>query len=297
MELYTAGKQRFPQPIIGTPPYPGPPPPTPPSPFLPNGIPIGNAQPPPVPGLTPARTGQESPDTLPLQGYTRDQLTQYIYRQLGSPVWDIEVTRQQIYDAVQDALGLYSLSVPRIRMGAVRLLHGVHKYLQGEDVGQGVAKVEFLEPNPVPSQLYWSNLISPAPLFRFGLDEYDSFLRWRKTWERVTSVSPDATYDEFEKCLLLSNPIGRYHCAVTAYFNWEDTKTMDVVGSNWVKEYSLECARYVYGEDLAKYGGAIPGPGKDLQLDQSKRDRAEKRIDALKTKLQSMARNASISVD
>ena len=139
---------------------------------------------------TPVRTSQDSPDTLPIKGYTIDQLKNYIIRQLGGPVWNVELTNQMILDCVQDSLGLYSQWVPNMKVGNVVMVRGQFKYLQGQDVGLGVIQVDFVEPNPVPTEIFYGNLINPAPLFRTGLDEYDIFLRWRKTWQRVTSIRP-----------------------------------------------------------------------------------------------------------
>src|SRR5271157_2857457 len=120
----------------------------------------------------PRSTSASSPDTLPLQGYTVDQLKNYINRQLGSPIWSVELSNQQILDHIQDALGLYSQWVPNIKVGNIVLIRGQFRYLQGEYVGLGVAQVDFVEPNPVPTEIFYGNLINPAPLFRTGLDEY-----------------------------------------------------------------------------------------------------------------------------
>lgn len=242
-----------------------------------------------------AREG--SPDTLPLRGYTREALAKYIYRQLGDPTWEIELTKQQVYDAVQDALAKYSEFVPPIQVSPIRLTQGRHEYLKDEDIGQGIIKVDFVEPNPVPTEIFYGNLINPAPLFRLGLDEYDTFLRWRKVWQRVTSVRPDWFYDETHRALYISNPIERYMCSVFYYGLHEDTKRLDLIGSTWVKEYSLELARYNYGEMLAKYSGAIPGPLKDLQLDNQKRQNAQGRIDKLLERVKGMQRFPDISID
>ena len=95
-------------------------------------------------------TATQSPDTLPLVGYTGDALANYIMRQLGYPVWNVELTKQQILDHIQDALSLYSQWVPNIKVGNLVLVRGQFKYLQGVDVGLGVAKIDFVEPNPVP---------------------------------------------------------------------------------------------------------------------------------------------------
>ncbi len=234
---------------------------------------------------------------LPLKGYSIDQLIDYILRQLGSPTWEVELTRQQVADCVQDALRLYSIYLPNIRVGNIVLVRGQYQYLQGIDVDQGVVDVQFVEPNPVPTEIFYGNLINPAPLFRLGLDEYDTFLRWRKTWQRVTSVKPDWYYDEDRQALYIHNPIERYQAAVFFYSSYTKTQSLPPVGAQWVKDYALERARFLLGEVWAKFSGAIPGPLQNLQLDQQKRDRADQRIKELEEKLKGMQRSSPIMID
>jgi hypothetical protein len=218
-------------------------------------------------------------------------------RQLGAPVWNVEVTVQQVLDCIQDALNLYSEYVPTRKVGAVSMVRGRFTYLENADVGQGVAEVQFVEPNPVPTEIFYGNLINPAPLFRTGLDEYDVFLRWRKTWARVTSIRPDWFYDDDARTLYIHNPIERYHAGIFCYFNHEDSTRLSITGARWVKEFALARSRYVQGDLWMKYSGAIPGPVKDIQLDASRRDSAEKEIDRLRLQLQGMQVQAGIFVD
>lgn len=104
---------------------------------------------------TPIFRASQSPDTLPIQGYSTEQLASYIYRQLGGPTWNVELTNQQILDCIQDALSLFSQWVPNIKVGNLSLLRGQYRYLQGVNVGLGVAKVDFVEPNPVPTEIFY----------------------------------------------------------------------------------------------------------------------------------------------
>jgi hypothetical protein len=246
---------------------------------------------------TPITTSVDSPDTLPERGYTVDQLSNYVMRQLGWPTWNVELTKQQILDCIQDALQKYSVWCPCVRVAALKLERGRFRYLEDEDVGQGVVNVEFVEPNPVPTEIFYGNLINPAPLFRTGLDEYNSFLLWRKTWQRVTSIKPDWLYDEYERALYIHNPIERYKASVYIYASWRFTERLSAQGSMWVKEFALERARHLHGETMAKFGGAIPGPMKDLQLDQARRDKAEVRLKELLEELKGMQTSTPISID
>ena len=73
-------------------------------------------------------------------------------------VWNVELTNQQILDAIQDAMSLYSQWVPNIKVGNIILVRGQFKYLSGVDVGLGVANVQFVEPNPVPTEIFYMEI-------------------------------------------------------------------------------------------------------------------------------------------
>lgn len=246
---------------------------------------------------TPVKTSADSPDTLPIRGYTMDQLKEYIFRQLGQPVWSVEVTAQQVLDCIQDAMSLFSEWVPLRRPQSLQLVRNQSRYLEGVDVGYGVAQVSFVEPNPVPTEIFYGNLINPAPLFRTGLDEYDTFLRWRKTWQRVTSIMPDWFYDEYEGCLYIHNPIERYMAGVICYFPYPNCQSLPPVGARWVKEFALAKARFIQGDLWMKFSGAIPGPVKDIQLDGTRRDSAAQEMEKLKEQLKGMQTQAGIFID
>jgi hypothetical protein len=241
-------------------------------------------------------TSTESPDTLPEVGYTRDQLAAFILRQLGEPQWVVELSKQQALDAIQVAFTEYNKWRPRIRYGSVRLSRNTYKYLENEDIGT-VVQVDFVDTLPTPTEIFYGNLISPAPLLRTGLDEYDSFMRWRRTWQRVMSVLPEWVYDDYEKVLYIHNPIERYHCGIVCHQRYSDVVNLDFIGAQWVREYSLAKARYIYGEILAKFGNAIPAPVKDLQLDGQKRTEANQQLKDLLDHLKGMQISTPLITD
>ena len=238
-----------------------------------------------------------SPDTLPLVGYSIDQLINYIYRQMGVGVFDVELTRQHIADCVQDSLGYYSQWRPQIVYGAVTMVEGRHSYLEDVDMGYGIVQVDFVDATPAPTEIFYGNLISPAPVMSNMLADYDGFTRWRKTWKRVLSVQPNWLYDDANKTLLIYNPLERYQAGVVAHFPYEKTEKLDRIGAQWVKEYALAKSRYLYGEVMAKFSGAVPGPLKDLQLDQQKREKAEEQIKKLEERLFGMQLSTPIQID
>lgn len=242
-------------------------------------------------------TDADSQLTLPLKGYTVNQLLKFILRQLGSPIWEVELTHQHVLDCIQDALNMYSMWQPKLKYGAITMQSGQTKYLEGADLGLGVVQVDFVDPTPSPTEIFYGNLISPTPLMRTGMDEYDAFTRWRKVWQRVTSVKPDWLHDEMNGCLMIYNPIERYHCGVICHMPHTETQNLPYLGAQWVKEYSTEKARYLYGDIMSKFDGAIPGPLKDLVLDKGKREKAEAKLKALEEKLFGMQTSTGIQID
>jgi hypothetical protein len=242
-------------------------------------------------------TDADSSATLPAKGYSVTQLKNYILRQMGHPIWEVELTSQHILDCIQDSLNKYSVWRPQVKAGSVPMQSGQTAYLTGVDVGFGVAQVDFVDPTPSPTEIFYGNLITPAPLMRTGLDEYDTFQRWRKVWQRVTSVKPDWFYDDMQEILFIYNPIERYHAGVICHVPHTQTEKLPLIGAMWVKEYALEKSRYLYGEVMSKFDGAIPGPIKDLQLDKGKRERAEAKIKELEDKLFGMQSSAPLSID
>lgn len=251
----------------------------------------------PVFSTSSTATSADSRDTLPLKGYSIDQLESYIRRQLGAPVWNVEFTKQQVLDCIQTSMGYYSLWRPRIRYGSVQLQRGKFDYLRGVDLGQGPVTVTFVQRLPVPVQLYWGNLIGPIPINFSGMDELDMFMRWQKTWLRVTSAQPDWQYDEMNKVLMIHNPIDFWYCGILCYVNWDKTESLDLFGANWVRDYAFQMARHNYAELLMKYSGAVPGPVKDLQLDQGKRAEAKEQMEKLMLDLKAAQEMSPVSID
>jgi len=239
-----------------------------------------------------------SPDALPPK-YSVEQLRNYIMRKLGYPVWNVELTPAQIDDCINDAVSRYSQWCPLVRYRALRLTKEVTEYLRGEDNGMGVVKVDFVCPI-LPIAAIYGNLIDVTPLPAWHdscIADFDTFLRWQKTWKRVTSTEPDWLWDQDANVLRIHNPITNYHAGAVLYYPYTDTLKLPFTGANWVKEYALAQAQLTLGTIFAKFSGAIPTPVASLTLDQSKRGSAEAKIKELEERLFGMQTAAAISQD
>ena len=123
------------------------------------------------------------------------------------------------------------------------------------------------------------------------------FLRWRKTWQRVTSIRPDWFYDEIEQSLYIHNPIERYQAGIFCYWPHERTEKLPYAGADWVKRYALAKSKLQLAELWMKYSGAIPGPGQNLQLDQQKREQSVLEVDKLMEQLKGMQKHTPAQID
>lgn len=249
-------------------------------------------------GSDPFTTSQQSPDTLPLVGFSVDQLAAYILRTLGgSGAYNVEISKQNVLDQIQDALGLFSQWVPQIKARAITLVRGQFSYLVNEPVGQGIVDVSFVEYRNQLTQLLYLGMISPAPLPMSGISEFDSWLRFKSTFMRVSSVRPDWHYDDEFSTLYVYNPLAQYRAGVFIYDNYTDTRDLTSVGALWVKEYALESSRFLLGTLNQKFSGAIPSPLQNLQLDQNLRVNAQTAMDKLRASLVGMMRSSPASTD
>jgi len=198
---------------------------------------------------------------------TEASLVDYVTTELGAGVWQVELREKQIKAAIQDALDEYSRRIPLLGYGAITLSATQSKYeFPDIDFGYGIWEVSFVAPDPKPSALFYANLLDVAPIKvgRFG--EYDLFLRWRKTFMKVTSVEPEWMWDNNAKILWIYNPIEQYKASMFWYLP-KRLDQVDLVHERWIKDYTLARSKYMLGINRSKFQGAIPGPGRDINTD------------------------------
>jgi hypothetical protein len=255
----------------------------------------------PVLELKKISDSNDSSDSLPTR-YNMDQLVAYIGRQLCAPTWNVELTKQQILDCILDSMRKFSNYRPVLQYGAIPMVAGQKQYLTDMDIGQGIASISFVENRLGVLNLDFGNPFTTMSIMTTGLGldgmgDYDSYLRWQKTWQRVTSTMPDWTYDEVRRCLWIHNPIARYRAAVLIYRNWDKTENLPAFGLDWVKDYSLAKSSKLLGDVFMKFSGSLPGPAQNMQLDSGRRDKAEATMKELENTLKGAQETTPLSID
>jgi hypothetical protein len=219
---------------------------------------------------------------------TLESLRSYIQSCLGQGIFSVELTADQLDNAITDALWLYSSRIPIIGYRGLVTSPDIVAYPISHDIGFGIFDVQFVQPDPKPSALFYANLIDVAPVKPATMESYDIFLRWRRTFMKVTSVANHWQYDEIGKRLMIYSPIQSTKCC---YF-WHLPRNLDQVKLQhipWVRKYAVAKAKSVLGKARSKFSGLLPGPARDMNLNgDSLQQEAAEEIQQLETVLLSM---------
>lgn len=194
-----------------------------------------------------------------------EYVTSYIRQRLGGGGFEVELDDLQYQEAMKDALRLYSTRKPKWEAAGIDVSTQIRAYPVGHDVGLGIFDVQFLQPDVGVSAMFYANLLDAAPIKPSTMDSYDLFLRWRKTFMRVTSTLGRWEWLEKSNTLMIYAPIEAMKCC---YF-WHvphSLKSIPLRNHPWFLDYASAKAKMALGEVRSKYQGALPGPARDLQL-------------------------------
>ena len=115
-----------------------------------------------------------------------------------------------------------------------------------------------------------ASLVGVAPVLNMEGRDFNSFITWRKTFQRITGIEPKWLWDEANQELRIHQPVQNSVAGVFAYCP-RSFDQVRLVHKDWIKRASLAHVKQQLGEVRRKFSGNIPGPGgKDLQLNGDK---------------------------
>lgn len=211
--------------------------------------------------------------------YSMDLLKQYILKKLGSPVINIEITDDQLEEAVHDTLDDY---LPRAYSGVqeryvpVKLLKGVNDYIlpynvfavievanqQMAGIGQGI-----------PTNMFSLNQFIAADLYRPGVAKID-LLGFEMINEMIASMevifSNRITFDFnsiSKKLHVHARVIEDMPCILKLYEKMDLQGTVSGSGGRYeeenifnepvIKRLATARAQMQWGQNLMKYSGSV----------------------------------------
>ena len=251
---------------------------------------------------------------------SRASLKRYMLSRLGAPVVNIELTDEQLDNAINDALDEFlprAYSGMNDRVYPVRLLPNVQEYLMPYDVwavtsvnSMGVWGLSSMG-NAITNPFHVNNFIA-ADLYKTGSGKID-ILSYEMAFESLATldllIGSKITFDYncFTKILFVFDQVvTNTDCLIQCYRKLTpqellvDNPAYDPLGpvdpvanppqilqemtnifdQKWIKRMSTEKARYQWGTNLIKYGGSVLPNGGTLNY-QGILDMAEKNIDTL----------------
>lgn len=209
---------------------------------------------------------------------TKTDLKNYILRQLGSPVINIEIADEQLDDAVDNALELYmqnAYSGVRERFVALEVIKGQQDYLLPYEVF-AIITIRSQEmggiTNTAPSNIFSMNQFIASDLYkgsgRIDLVTYETTNQLLSTLDLMFSKKMTYDFNCISKELhLFEIPYQNEKVFMQCYIKNVPTYTTDPVSGTieestniynelWVRRYTTEIARRQWADNLLKYEGS-----------------------------------------
>lgn len=227
------------------------------------------------------------PDLL-VTKLTHQGLREWIMTKLGTGTFRVELEERHLDTAILSALQLFSARKPLLCFKGLDVVPEIKTYKIDHDLGYGIHNVEFVQPDPQPSALFYANLLDVAPIKPATMESYDVFLRWRKTFMRITSVKCNWQWDELNQALMIDCPIERTR-ACYFYHMPRQISQIPLQFIPWFQNYCVAQGKLQLGEIRSKFQGALPGPARDLTMNgDSLKQEALTEIEKLEAQLLSM---------
>lgn len=223
--------------------------------------------------------------------YNLPSLKEYILRQLGSPVINIEVDEEQIFDRIYDAFqyfverhyaGHEEVWIPILiteeihNQGYVSLPEGVEAVLEVIDSSdtQNLSSEEFERINFVIAQTDWIHDISRGG----GITSYVMAMSHVNLLNEMFSPDRVFEYNHITRRLI---PNGMYktgsRIVVRCFRAIDPELSEDFYNNRWIKEYATALVGLQWGSNISKYDG-VQIPGGLILNGQQIYDRYEQRI-------------------
>lgn len=226
--------------------------------------------------------------------YSVDQLKMYILRKLGSPVINIEITDDQLVDAIDDTLDDY---LPRAYSGVieryipVQLITDIQQYILPYStfavlgVYDGVGTM--MGANQ-PANLFSINQFIAADLYKPGAAKidvlgYELINQMISTLELVFAKKITYDFNSISKVLnLVSKPVADTKVIIHMYQKLDLEKTPiynadpsaapryyeeNIFNEKWIKRMATARAQLQWGQNLMKYTGSVLPNGGTLNAE------------------------------
>lgn len=231
---------------------------------------------------TPIDPGVEGePETYPnrlTERFDETELYDWVRRQLGHPIVDVELEREHVEDALGEALAVYSRHKSRKAtesfVTAANLpAHIYHFRTLGH---RGVLKVEFqgvqeglTAPNIEAQLLSGSFAYYGVAAPKFDLRYYEYARQWVKIASRELSSEETYRVSEDQKVLYVYTPGKQTRVTVTLALDHVSPTTIPSWDQEWVRKFVLSWSKTILGRIRSKFS-TVKGANGDITMDGEK---------------------------
>jgi hypothetical protein len=200
----------------------------------------------------------------------REEVRKYILRQLGACNMEVELSPEQVDDAINNALDQINTfvikPVPRVeanRTGAVMIP------LQPEDRGVVLVKCMLPDRYREYAQMNVFEILYRMVFPRMPLGDWYMLKSFYETYQKVRGTDPDWYEDESTKTLYVDCWSGPYDIfyVVSQDYTVEEFFALKGGLSRDFKKLAVAEAKIVLARIRGKYGGTIPVPGGQMMTD------------------------------
>ena len=202
----------------------------------------------------------------------REALERWILRRLGAPLWKIELTKEHITDAVEEAVRWFAAKKGAFRLGIITIQPGIVEYNLSNEVDI-VLDVHFSSPESDLSLIFSPFLIldEKVPYDVFAAPQsvglYSSYVQTLQYIEQAKRVlGAELDWEQRGRCLGVS-PTPRQTAKAIIEFKSSVFKidTLPERDHYLIRQYALAFAMIDMGTVRSKYQG-FPGAQGDTQL-------------------------------
>lgn len=219
---------------------------------------------------------EPSLDTFPARRteiFDEQEYVEWVKRQLGYPILDVELDPENIKDGLKEALALYSKFKARKATESFTAADGMTVHPITTPGVRGVYKVDFqgvtdglnapnIEAQLMSGSFAYYGVAAPKMDLRY----YEYARQWVKLASRELSSEQDYHLSDDGRTVYIYSPGRMTKVTLTLTLDHVSPRTVPTHDQYWIRRYMLAYSKGILGRIRSKFS-TIPGANKDLTLD------------------------------
>lgn len=230
---------------------------------------------------------------LQTEKFDEEEYFDWARRQLGYPTVEVELEKEQVRDALKEALAFYSKFKPRRSTEAFIVSQGISSRKLKTPGARGIYHVEIVgvtdglsSPNIEAQLMSGSYTYYGVAAPKMDLRYYEYLRQWVKVASRELSSEQDYHVDEETGMIWVYSPGRDSRVTVTVTRDHVSPETIPSHDQIWIRKYVLAQCKIMVGEIRSKFA-SILGANKEISLNgKDLKDEGKAEIEKLEEKIE-----------